>query len=251
MQTDNVMPPLEYISVVDEEESSPHPIYWNDRKPKFSDVVIGFGALFAGLFITIVVSIVGFVAFPDDVGMLASFSQSLGTFTMGLVLWLVLRARKWTKSDLGLLPLGRKGWHLLWEVPLMFVTAAGISAGIRAIVPIEDAPDGMEDIAGAASPWIVLALVVYVVAGPFVEEIIFRRLLMGWLDYKVGVVVSTVLTCVIFAVFHFSPAAIIWVGVMGLFVALSVRWHNSIWAGYVIHVVNNLLASLVLVSALF
>lgn len=42
----------------------------------------------------------------------------------------------------------------------------------------------------------------------------------------------------------------IWVGVMGIFVALAVRIHNSVWAGYIVHLVNNAVASLVLVSAL-
>lgn len=240
----------EYSLDAENESSIRSDTYWNARKPEVADVVVGFGALIAGLAVTVAISIIALVMSFDDMGMLASFSQALGTFIMAGVLVLALRLRGWDREDLGLLPLGKKGWHLLWEIPLMFIVSIGVSVIVRTLVHIEDAPDSMEDIAGASSPWIILALVIYVVVGPFVEEIIFRRLLMGWLDYKVGIVASTVLTCVIFALFHFSPAAIIWVGVMALFVALSVRWHNSIWAGYVIHVVNNLMASLVLVSAL-
>lgn len=224
--------------------------YWNARKPSFADVAVGFGALLTGLVVTIVVAIIGTVTRPTSVGAVASFSQAVGTFSMLLILGIVLRARKWNKEELGLLPLGNKGWHLLWEIPLMFVISMIITIFIRAVIPMEDAPSSMGDISSSASLWIVLALIIYVVTGPFVEEIIFRRLLMGWLDYKVGITISTALTCTIFALAHFSPASIIWVGCMGLFAALSVRWHNSIWAGYAIHLANNAVASLVLVAAL-
>ncbi len=224
--------------------------YWNTRKPTFADVAAGFGALLAGLAVSVVAAIIGVGTYPDSLGAVASFSQALGTLTMFLLLWVVLRARNWSKVDLGLLPLGNKGWHLLWEIPLMFAVSMIIAIFIRALIPMEDAPSSMEDISSSDSLWIVLALIIYVAAGPFVEELIFRRLLMGWLDYKVGVAVSTALTCTIFALAHFSPASIVWVGCMGLFAALSVRWHNTIWAGYVIHLANNAVASLVLVSAL-
>lgn len=224
--------------------------YWNTRKPAFADVAAGFGALLAGLAVSVVTAIIGIGVYPDSLGAAASFSQALGALTMFLLLWVVLRARKWSKEDLGLLPLGSKGWHLLWEIPSMFMVSAIIVGSIRLLIPMEDAPSDMEAIAESTSLWIVLALAITVVVGPFVEEIIFRRLLMGWLDHKTGRAVSTALTCVIFALFHFSPATMIWVGCMGLFAALSVRWHNSIWAGYAIHLANNAVASLVLVSAL-
>lgn len=223
---------------------------WNARKPGVGDVVAGFGSLIAGLFLAVVAGVVAGVVLPENVGAVATFSQAFGTFAMGGVLWVVLRSRGWKWGDLGLHSLGVKGWHLLWEIPVMFIVSIAVVAGVRAVVPVEDAPDTMGDVSGAGSAWILLALSVYVFVGPLIEEIIFRRLLMGWLDYKVGVVASTVLTCVIFALCHFNPASILWVGVMSVFVALSTRWHNSVWAGYVLHMVNNVLASLVLISAL-
>lgn len=224
---------------------------WNRRKPGVGDVVAGFGSLIAGLFLAVVAGVVAGVMFPENVGAVATFSQAFGTFAMGGILWAVLRSRGWKWGDLGLNPLGVKGWHLLWEIPVMFIVSFAVVAGVRAVVPVEDVPDTMGDVSSSGSAWILLALSVYVFVGPFVEEIIFRRLLMGWLDYKVGVVASTVLTCVIFALCHFNPASILWVGVMSVFVALSTRWHNSVWAGYVLHMVNNVLASLVLIVALF
>ena len=230
-----------------EESVSPN---WNARKPVFGDVVAGFGSLITGLFLVVVAGVVAGMLFPENVGAAAAFSQAFGTFAMGGVLWMVLRSRGWKWGDLGLNPLGVRGWHLLWEIPVMFIVSIAVVAGVRAVVPVEDAPDTMGDVSASGSAWILLALSVYVFVGPLIEEIIFRRLLMGWLDYKVGVVASTVLTCVIFALCHFNPASILWVGVMSVFVALSTRWHNSVWAGYVLHMVNNVLASLVLISAL-
>ena len=224
---------------------------WNSKKPVVGDVVAGFGSLITGLVLATVAGVVSAVLFPDNMGVAAVVSQAFGTFTMGGILWVVLRSRGWKWGDLGFNPLGMKGWHLLWEIPVMFIVSIAVVAGVRAVMPVEDAPDTMGDVSGAGSAWILLALSVYVFVGPLIEEIIFRRLLMGWLDYRVGVVASTVLTCVIFAVVHFSPAAMLWVGVMSMFVALSTRWHNSVWAGYVLHSVNNVLASLVLIAALF
>ena len=228
-------------------ENHPH---WNSRAPKGADVAMGFVALVMGLLATVAISSVLFILVPDDVGVNAVVSQTAGTLVMGVVLWCWLYARRWGMSDLGFNKLGVKGWHLLWEVPVMFLVSFVVVAGVRLAVPIEDAPDTASDIAGSPPLWIFLALTIYVLAGPFVEEIIFRRLLMGWLDYKVGVVASTILSCSIFALCHFNPASVLWVGVMSVFVALSVRWHNSLWAGYVLHAVNNAVAYFVLVVAL-
>ena len=46
------------------------------------------------------------------------------------------------------------------------------------------------------------------------------------------------------------PPVMIWTGLIGLGCAVLVRWHRSLWAGFALHMVNNLVASAGLIAVL-
>lgn len=149
------------------------------------------------------------------------------------VLFVLLRRRGWAWSDLGLNRLGRRGWHLLWQIPVGMVFALAGTILTAALVPgLNPLDDSTQDAQAAASgqTWLLILLVNYLLFGPFVEEIAFRRLLMGWLDRRMGVIAFT----------FFG----------GLVMAVLTRFHHSVWGGFAFHMVNNALASAGLILVL-
>tara|TARA_R110001606_G_scaffold320613_1_gene467508 strand:- start:433 stop:1164 length:732 start_codon:yes stop_codon:yes gene_type:complete len=87
-----------------------------------------------------------------------------------------------------------------------------------------------------------------VLAGPVaavVEEIVFRGLLYGWLRQKAGVVISAVVSSLLFTAAHFyvySAGIVFVVEMVSLSVALALlfEYSRSLWPGILCHAVNNL-----------
>jgi len=101
----------------------------------------------------------------------------------------------------------------------------------------------------SAAP-VLLLLVGYLLIGPLIEEIVFRRVLMNYFDTLMPAVASVLATSAIFGVAHIAPPAIVFTFFAGVGLALVARFHGTITASYIVHVVNNLLASAALIGAL-
>ncbi|MDO5670608.1 MAG: type II CAAX endopeptidase family protein [Corynebacterium sp.] len=189
------------------------------------------------------------VSAPPWLGVLMAAAGYAAQFT---VLAVLLRRRGWAMSDLGFQRLGRRGWHLVWQIPtslLITLVLTVLVAALTGLTP-EDTASSDGEVLTSAVPWQLAFLLVYLLFGPLIEEIAFRRLLMGWFDRKVGVLLSTFLTSVLFGLVHVVPAIIVWCIVGGLFMALLTRWHRSLWGGFALHMVNNSLASAGLIVAM-
>lgn len=92
-------------------------------------------------------------------------------------------------------------------------------------------------------------LVMAVVMGPFVEEYVFRHLLIGKLSRKVNVWVCVVISIVLFAGMHFlgsgsfdPMAAIPYVSLGAVISVAYVLTGRSLAYSYLIHLLNNLIA---------
>lgn len=158
----------------------------------------------------------------------------------------LLRYLKRRGISLGFNRLGAKGWHLLWEFPAA-VLFAGIAASL--IGPLFGfEPTGKSTLNDGTSLGIMLTLATYLLVGPFLEEIVFRRLLMGYLDTVAPALVSVAVSSVIFGIAHIAPQAMIYTGFMGIALALATRWHKSLWAGLILHFCNNLLMQVAVLS---
>lgn len=150
--------------------------------------------------------------------------------------------------SLGFLPLGRRGWHLLWQVPLA-ILVAGIAAAI--VGPLMGiSPSENTSAADGRGVMVVVSLACYLLLAPLVEEIVFRRLLMGYLDRSVPAFASVILSSLIFGLAHIAPPVMVYATFIGMGCALVTRFHNSLRAGFVLHLVNNVVVQLIAVSAL-
>lgn len=97
---------------------------------------------------------------------------------------------------------------------------------------------------------VVVSLACYLLLAPLVEEIVFRRLLMGYLDRSVPAFASVILSSLIFGLAHIAPPVMVYATFIGMGCALVTRFHNSLRAGFVLHLVNNVVVQLIAISAL-
>lgn len=173
----------------------------------------------------------------------AALALSVAVPTAALVYYLKHRG-----IGLGFLPLGRRGWHLLWQVPLV-ILAAGVAAAI--VGPLLGiSPSDNTSAADGRGVMVVVSLACYLLLAPLAEEIVFRRLLMGYLDRRVPAFASVILSSLIFGVVHIAPPVIVYATFLGMGCALVTRFHNSLRAGFIVHLVNNVVVQLIAVSAL-
>lgn len=173
----------------------------------------------------------------------AALALSVVVPTAALVYYLKRRG-----ISLGFLPLGRRGWHLLWQVPLV-ILAAGVAAAI--VGPLLGlSPSESTSAADGRGVMVVVSLACYLLLAPLAEEIVFRRLLMGYLDRRVPAFASVILSSLIFGVVHIAPPVIVYATFLGMGCALVTRFHNSLRAGFIVHLVNNVVVQLIAVSAL-
>lgn len=184
----------------------------------------------------------------------AGKSTLLATFpimtlvALGVPTVVLLRYLRRRKISLGFNRLGAKGWHLLWEFPVAVLFAGTAASLIGPLLGLE--PTEKSTLNDGTSLGIMLTLATYLLVGPFLEEIVFRRLLMGYLDTVAPALVSVVVSSVIFGIAHIAPAAMIYTGFMGIALALTTRWHKSLWAGFLVHFCNNLLVEAVVLSGI-
>ena len=163
--------------------------------------------------------------------------------TAGLVYYLKRRG-----ISLGFLPLGRRGWHLLWQIPLA-IFVAGVAAAI--VGPLLGlSPSENTSAADGRGVMVVVSLACYLFLAPLIEEIVFRRLLMGYLDRSVPAIASVLFSSVLFGAAHIAPPVIVYATFLGMGCALVTRFHNSLRAGFILHLVNNLTVQLIAISAL-
>lgn len=173
----------------------------------------------------------------------AALALSVAVPTAALVYYLKHRG-----IGLGFLPLGRRGWHLLWQVPLV-ILAAGVAAAI--VGPLLGiSPSDNTSVADGRGVMVVVSLACYLLLAPLAEEIVFRRLLMGYLDRSVPAFASVILSSLLFGVAHIAPPVIVYATFLGMGCALVTRFHNSLRAGFIVHLVNNVVVQLIAVSAL-
>lgn len=181
----------------------------------------------------------------------------LATSAVGgvLGLWLTLvRGRGWGARELGFVRGTRSLWHLLWEVPLVLVLALVTTAllgPLLGLAPRETPEDDLITTTLTAAPWsLVVGALCVVLVVPAVEEVVFRRVLLGWLMSRLPVPAAVLLVSAVFAGVHLLPVAVLYLFWLALGAALLVLLHRSLWAPLALHATNNALASLLAVTAL-
>lgn len=214
---------------------------------RLKDALIGIAAVIAMdvLLVTTVFVMIKAGLTTGGLGTIMSIALVLSVVvpTAGLVYYLKRRG-----ISLGFLPLGRRGWHLLWQVPLA-IFVAGVAAAI--VGPLLGlSPSENTSAADGRGVMVVVSLACYLFLAPLIEEIVFRRLLMGYLDRSVPAIASVLFSSVLFGAAHIAPPVILYATFLGVGCALVTRFHNSLRAGLILHFVNNLTVQLIAISAL-
>lgn len=87
---------------------------------------------------------------------------------------------------------------------------------------------------------LILAFIVLVVVGPFVEELMFRGYLFGWLRRSnIGFVPTTLIVSSLFALVHFQWNVALDVFVLSLVMCYMREKTGSLWTSVIIHALKN------------
>ena len=194
----------------------------------------------------------------DDERFNAAIPASMAGFALTLLA--TLKLQKWTLSDLGFHPIQHTRKYLFWQVPAI-VAANFALLGLILMTPLAST-GGREDIANTLNLGPIgfsLSIFAISIVAPIMEEIYYRRFIMGYLDQKLlprmqahtAIICSTLISSVLFALMHGVPMAMITAFFLGTCAAALIRWHQSLWASVALHIANNTVVSLVLLFIYF
>ena len=97
---------------------------------------------------------------------------------------------------------------------------------------------------------LILCFISIVILAPVLEEITFRKVLFIRLSRKLGFVISAVISSLIFGIGHGS-LGILGAIAFGIGCCILYRKYNNIAASITVHMVNNLIAGIIVIIAYF
>ncbi|TLM72861.1 CPBP family intramembrane glutamic endopeptidase [Pseudarthrobacter sp. NamB4] len=177
----------------------------------------------------------------------ASYAVNLLFYASVGILALVA-ARKVVGRDLKVL--ATRPWFTVLMVPaaviaMMILTAVVVAASGEAQTSANQA--GLQELMQQVPAWLMVPLLV--VVGPFVEEYIFRHLLIGKMSRRVNIWICCVLSVVLFAALHIvgqeaiTFAALLPYLAMGATLVFVYVWTGkNLMFAYFVHAAKNLLA---------
>lgn len=176
---------------------------------------------------------------------------SIATFAVGalLFIWLIKTAPRSSYIDKQTpLPLVTSVFYIIGGVIVAFVTQA-ITASITAMIRGTAAQsENTADLIGITNTNPLFILTIVIIA-PFLEEVVFRKVLFGGLTNKLPVGVAALFSSVVFAVIHFDFAYLLVYTGMGLVFCYFYYKTKRLFVSFCIHALMNgtvLLLSVVL-----
>ncbi|MCX6498889.1 MAG: lysostaphin resistance A-like protein [Arthrobacter sp.] len=177
----------------------------------------------------------------------ASYAVNL-VFYGGIGLLALAAARRVAGRDLRVL--ATRPWFTLLMVPLAVVVAMVLTAVLAALAgPPQTSANqaGLQALMQQVPAWLMVPLLV--VVGPFVEEYIFRHLLIGKLSRKLNIWLCCALSVVLFAAIHIVGQESLTLPVLMPYLAMGATLvFVYVWTGqnvmfsYFVHAAKNLLA---------
>jgi uncharacterized protein len=218
---------------------------WRGRDVLFTFLIgLGMGVVL-GVIVTIALQ-------AADVSEVVGLSVGTAMIYGGLVVGIYLRIMR--RYDLSFRDLGFAGvpfGTLALMVPVYIAMAIFIGLVMTAIAPLlGDPPTSREQLAlpdGGLS--VAVSIVVAIdaaVIAPFVEELLFRGLLYGWLRSRWGVVPAVIVSSALFAVAHPYPPLMPALFAMGAVLAYVYERYKSLYPAVLLHGIQNGLAVLVI-----
>jgi membrane protease YdiL (CAAX protease family) len=196
--------------------------------------------------------------FAPDVN-LAGLGAVVGLFVGQSVLmlfftWLaVLRPHGLSLADIGLRPTYQSWYRIAVAVGLLCLPlVTGVNLAVQSLLGEAIRNPQMEALAPEGFSWtgLVLMLALVGVLVPFIEEVIFRGLLLGWLCKHLRFVFAAPLSAVIFSVAHGLWQLIPALAVMGLVLAVMAWRSGSLWPSIIVHGVFNSVMTITLYAGL-
>lgn len=221
---------------------------WKDLTPPGAeDALVALAAILL-MYALLIGQAFGLAALPGDRAIVLVALPFMIVIAVVVPAWLLLRYLRINGIETGFRALGKRGWHLIWQVPAVIVASATLAATVGPVIGLSpgERETAMEKTAldGQHLP-ILFMLAAYLLLGPFLEELVYRRVLMGYFDTVMPAAVSVVLSSVLFGIAHVSPPAILYATFFGIGCALVTRWHGTLWAGFIVHMLNNTWVQLV------
>jgi membrane protease YdiL (CAAX protease family) len=217
------------------------------RQPTFTrsvagrDVLATFAATVLPTLLTLVLVLLVGVALEQD--WLISLVLPLATLAACGGMWAALGRSGWSFRDLGFVRPHRSAWHFLWELPLAWIAAVTLTFLVGTLVGLEPSVEASASNSAAAlqvGVWIsVLTALCTVIVMPAVEEILFRRILFGWLERRTSVAAAVIGSAIVFGAAHIAPPVVLLQFLIGLSAAALVYVHRTLWASLALHVFNN------------
>ncbi|MGF9648473.1 lysostaphin resistance A-like protein [Pseudarthrobacter oxydans] len=177
----------------------------------------------------------------------ASYAMNLLFYAVVGIL-AVVAARRVVGRDLRVL--ATRPWFTLLMVPAAVIAMMILSAIVVAAsgsVETSENQAGLQALMQQVPAWLMVPLLV--VVGPFVEEFIFRHLLIGKLSRRVNIWVCCVLSVVLFAALHVVGREALTLTVLLPYLAMGATLvFVYVWTGrnlmfsYFVHAAKNLLA---------
>jgi uncharacterized protein len=177
----------------------------------------------------------------------ASYAMNLLFYAVVGIL-AVVAARRVVGRDLRVL--ATRPWFTLLMVPAAVIAMMILSAiAVAASGSVETSENqaGLQALMQQVPAWLMVPLLV--VVGPFVEEFIFRHLLIGKLSRRVNIWVCCVLSVVLFAALHVVGREALTLTVLLPYLAMGATLvFVYVWTGrnlmfsYFVHATKNLLA---------
>ncbi|QOT22867.1 CPBP family intramembrane glutamic endopeptidase [Paenarthrobacter sp. YJN-D] len=183
--------------------------------------------------------------FPDPAT--ASYAVN-AVFYAGVGIFAVASAWRVAGRDLKIL--GTRPWFTLGMIPLAIVVMLILTALLVAAFGTAQSSEnqlGIQGLLQHVPAWLMVPLLV--VLGPFVEEYLFRHLLIGKLSQHVNIWICCVISVVVFASIHVVgreglvlSALAPYLGMAAVLVAVYVWTGKNLMFSYFVHAAKNLMA---------
>ncbi len=164
----------------------------------------------------------------------------------------LLRRRGIGWADVGVRGPARSWAHLLWQIPLVLITA--VTASLIVLIPLGTDPagggeDAVSDVVAGGPLLALLGLIAVAVLVPVAEEVVFRGIILPALRARFQPVAGVVIAGAVFAAAHFLPPALPYLLVVGISLCAMAEWYRSIVPGMILHGVNNAIVFIGVVAA--
>lgn len=127
-----------------------------------------------------------------------------------------------------------------WTVLAGALLAMGLNLAISDIyMAVDGDPGRFEEATFHTGTPLVLAMLLYAVVTPVVEELLFRWLIYGRILRIMGAPLAVCLTAVFFGFFHGNLLQGIYAALMGIALALVLCWSGNLWLSIVFHMAAN------------